>query len=298
MMPSHSRGLHRRLGCRAPSPPRPGRAMPPIGGRPASTHPRRKRRASTYRLVEVARDRRRGQQPLDGKVVQPRGGTASRCVAARSDVRFEVAGGQVDHRSHVEGVRVLPSHLDVAGPRREQLDPTSGGGNGLVQLAADEVRGGQLVERVALKAGVAHPMGQVDGTFGQVGVRRVKLVRRGGDGQHGRLDVDITGGERARLAQQRPLRAGRRQLGHDARCVRDQLGSVRRARARRVAGRRHGGPPRPPHGKPHRLVARMPAPGHGRAEVQRLRGIGGVGRAARPPLRTVPGPRSASPVRR
>ena len=45
-----------------------------------------------------------------------------------------------------------------------------------VQLAADEVHGGQLVERVALQAGVADPMGQLDGALGQVGVRRVELV--------------------------------------------------------------------------------------------------------------------------
>ncbi len=42
-----------------------------------------------------------------------------------------------------------------------------------------EVHGGQLVERGALQAGVAHPLGQLDGAFGQVGVRRVELVTRG-----------------------------------------------------------------------------------------------------------------------
>ena len=116
------------------------------------------------------------------------------------------------------------------------------------------------------------------GAFRQVGVRRVELVCRGGDGEHGRLDVDIPGRQGAGLPQQGLLLAWLRQLGHDARCVRDELGRARQLEgsATRIAG---------PAGRlgrgsvePDGLVARVPAPGHGRAEAERLGGFGGVSR--------------------
>ena len=140
-----------------------------------------------------------------------------------------------------------------------------------------QVHGGQLVERVALQAGVADPMGQLHGAFGQVGVRRVALVLQGGDGEHGRLDLGITAGQHPGLRQQRPLLARRQQLGHDARCVRDHLG-----RGRELDGGAAGvtGPAcRLGRGavEPDRLVARMTAPRHGRAEVQGLGSLGRVG---------------------
>ena len=75
--------------------------------------------------------------------------------------------------------------------------------------------------------------------------------------------MDVTAGQGPRLRQQGALLAGRRQLGHDARCVRDQLGR---------AGQLEGGTAwvAGPAGRlgrgavePDRLVARMPAPRHG-----------------------------------
>ena len=89
---------------------------------------------------------------------------------------LEVTRGEVHHRRHVEGVGVLPRHLDVVGPGCEQLEAASDGGGGAVQLAAREPHAGQLVERGALQAGVADPAGQLDGAFGEFGVRRVALV--------------------------------------------------------------------------------------------------------------------------
>ena len=245
----------------------------PAGLRPAAAEALRKR----VRLVEVAGDRRRGQQPLDGEVVRlaEEGQLAPLLRVATGG--NEIAGGQEDHRCHVQGVRVLPRHLDVVGPWREQVEAAPDGGDGGVHLAADEVHGGQLVERVALQAGVADPMGQLHGAFGQVGVRRVALVVHGGDGEHGRLDLGITAGQHPGLPQQRPLLARRQQLGHDARCVRDHLG-----RGRELDGGAAGvtGPAcRLGRGavEPDRLVARMTAPRHGRAEVQGLGSLGRVG---------------------
>ena len=146
----------------------------PAGLHPAPTEALRER----DRLVEVAGDRRRGEQPFDGQVVRlaEEGQFAALLRVAAGG--FEVAGGEVHHRRHVERVGVLPGHLDVVGPGREQLDAAPDGGDGLVDLAADEVHSGQLVERVALQAGVADPVGQLDGAFGQVAVRRVELVGR------------------------------------------------------------------------------------------------------------------------
>ncbi|MGH3484109.1 MAG: hypothetical protein ACRDPQ_12855 [Nocardioidaceae bacterium] len=175
----------------------------------------------------------------------------------------------------MERVRVLPCHLDVVGEGREQFEAASDGGDGVVELPADETDGGQLVERVALQPGVADPMGQLDGAFGQVGVRRVELVLPSRDGEHGRLDADVAGRQGQRLPQQGPLLAGRRKLGHDARCVRHQLGRARQLEGGAAwvigpAGRLGRGMV-----EPHRLVARVPPPGHGSAEME---GVGGFGR--------------------
>ena len=184
------------------------KAMPPIGGLPASFQPRRKRWASASAS---------SKSPAIAAVVSSH--STARWSASRKKgsslplLRVatggnEIAGGQEHHRCHVQGVRVLPRHLDVVGPWREQLEAAADGGDGCIQLAADEVHGGHLVERVALQAGVADPMGQLDGAFGQVGVRRVALVLQGGDGEHCRLDLGITAGQHPGLRQQRPLLAG------------------------------------------------------------------------------------------
>ena len=55
-----------------------------------------------------------------------------------------------------------------------------------------ELHGGQLVEGGALQAGVAHPPGQLDGAFDELARRRVALVLKADDDEHGRLDVGIT----------------------------------------------------------------------------------------------------------
>ena len=112
------------------------KAMPPSGGRPASDPSPTEALRQRDRLVEVAGDRRHGEQPFDGEVVrlaEERQLAPPLRVAAGG---LEVARGQVHHRRHVEGVRVLPRHLDVVGPRREQLQAASDGGDGLVELAA------------------------------------------------------------------------------------------------------------------------------------------------------------------
>ena len=112
--------------------------MPPSGGRPASSQPRRKRCASATASSKSPAIAAAGEQPLDGEVVglaeegqlTPPSRVAAGCL--------EVARGQVDHRRHVEGVRVLPRHLDVVGPRRDELEAPSNSRDGLVQLAADQ----------------------------------------------------------------------------------------------------------------------------------------------------------------
>ena len=192
---------------------------------------------------------------------------------------FEVARGQVHHRRHVEGVGVLPRHLDVVGQRGKQLEAASGGRGSAVQLPVREPHGGQLVERGALQAGVAHPLGQVDGAFGELESRRVEqLTLDGGDGQNGRLHMGITAAQGSGLGHQGMVLAGWRQLGQDARCVGEHLGCVRELDGGAMwvsgpAGRLGSGAV-----QPDRLVARVPAPSHRRGEVQRLSGVTGIGR--------------------
>ena len=250
------------------------------------------------RLVELAGDGCRGEQPDDGQVIRlaEEGQLAPLLGVVASGL--EVPGGEVHHRRHVQRVGVLPRHLDLVGPGCEQLEATPDGGDGALVLAARQLHGGQRVEGGALQAGVAHPAGQLDGAFDELARQRVALVLRADDVEHGRLDVGITERQRPRLVQQGLLLAGRRQLGHDARCVGDELG---------CGGELDGGAPpvTGPAGRlgrgavqPNRLVARRPAPGHGRCRGEGPGPLRRDPRPARPPPRTAAGPRSASPGRR
>ena len=68
------------------------------------------------RLVEVAGQGRRGEQPGDGQVIRlaEEGQLAPLLGVVASGL--EVPGGDVHHRRHVQRVGVLPRHLDLVRP--------------------------------------------------------------------------------------------------------------------------------------------------------------------------------------
>ena len=73
-----------------------------------------------------------------------------------------------------------------------------------VQFAVGQQDRRQLVEGAALEAGVAHPTGQLDGAFGQVGRQRIGVGFVGGDQEVGGLDVEIVARQRPGLARAGP----------------------------------------------------------------------------------------------
>ena len=231
------------------------------------------------RLVEVAGDRRRGEQPLDGEVVRL---AEERQLAALLRVAtggVEVAGGQVHHRRHVQGVRVLPRHLDVVAPGAR----AARGGAGRWRRprpSSPQIRCTAVSWSSAWLSRRVSPTRWASST-----ARSARSPYAGSNSSAAVVTVSTaasTWTSPAARARASPSRACSSPGGASSDMMPGafviDLGRARQLEggATRVAG---------PAGRlgrgaeePDRLVAGVPAPGHGRAEVEGVGGFGGVGR--------------------